>query len=614
MSTPEKNIYVILAFHAHQPISDIPNKLMTATGDTELAGVVTGGGDAAWYKNDTDNVYKKLVQFSRTTKIPVALSATNELLFQIRKFMPETYEALKEAYKNKEIFPLYTLAHHTHMVLIHPDEIINEIRLNREFLHYILGVPQPRFRGIFPTEASLDGDKLVGITQAKISFVVFPQPDPSITSFRLTGTGNVKSFPFWVKSELLALPRHASVSQGILKLLMQGNPDLARAQGYPLGDLPVFTEEYLGEKKKVPFPLQKADMIRDYTEVLRKALDDTPDKGLILYMQELDPMGIGEQALDILQESWEAVRNGGGVELRFVSPDEYLAEINPKGLSLPGVTFNQVSWVPETRPILRADGHYPPLGVEEYRGVNVSEQIYRRWPLIFWQQGCFMVEVVEVMYETLGIPFDIDTTASKLAEEDYDLNRFAIPLQLAIHLRFIKGAGNRGMRPDGGIQKNPYIHLLNICKKIREKYADVLPLPVRPLPGSLEGMMKSLDIFVKDRVDCLREGIVPTKQKSPENIESRLKGAEESMQEAKVVLGSLLGKGEGRLTVGELVESVGSHAKLVILALDNIQRALQQCSDAGAMRDFYYRRLYETFPPKFPKLLEELSRDYQGVR
>ncbi|MFQ5957507.1 MAG: hypothetical protein ACE5KK_07025, partial [Candidatus Brocadiales bacterium] len=485
MNAPKK-IYVILAFHAHQPIRDIPNKLIAAIGGAELSGVIAGTDDISWRENDRENVYKKLIQFSRTMKIPVTLSATNELLFQIRKSMPETYEALKGAYKNKEIFPLYTFAHHTHMVLIHPDEIVDEIKLNREFLHYIMGVPHPRFRGVFPTEAALDGDKLVGITQAKISFVVSPQLDPSITIYTMEGSGDMKSFPFWIKSELLAVPRHFSVSQGILKPLMQANPDVARAHGYPLGELPVFPEEYSG-KDKAPFPIEKDDIARSYTEVLKKALEETPDKGLILYMQELDPMGMGGQALDVLQESWKTLRNEGGVELRFVTPDEYLAEIGPKELSLPGVTFNQVAAVPETRPVLRVDGHYPPHGVEEFRGVKVLEQIYRKWPLIFWQPGCFLVEVVEAVYETLGIPFDINTTASKLADEDYDLSRFEIPLQLAIHLRLIKGARNWGLTPDEDRQKHPYIHLLCICNKVREKYADVLPLPVRPLPGSLEG-------------------------------------------------------------------------------------------------------------------------------
>ncbi|MFQ5862137.1 MAG: hypothetical protein ACE5IC_03345 [Candidatus Brocadiales bacterium] len=614
MNAPKKKqIYVIIAFHAHQPVRDIPNKLVTAVSDPELSGVITKVSDIPWYESDGENVYRKLIQFSRSMKIPVTLSATNELLFQVRKFMPETHKALKEAYKNKEIFPLYTFAHHTHMVLIHPDEIIDEIKLNREFLHYIVGAPHPRFRGVFPTEASLDEDKLIGISESKISFVVFPHLDPLRAKYRMEGTGDIKAFPFWIRHGLLAIPRHFSVSQGILKPLMQGNPDLARSLGYPLGDLPVFPEEYVMDKK-VPFPIQEEDMTRDYAALLRKALEEAPDRGLMLYMQGLDPMGIGGQALDVLQESWRIVRGEGGVELKFVTPDEYLAEIKPKEISLPTISFNQVTWVPETRPVLRVDGHYPPLGVEDFRGVKVSEQLYSRWPLIFWQQGCFIVEVVETVYETLGIPFDIGTTASKLADEDYDISKFEISTQLALHLRFIKAAHNWGLMPDEDRQKHPYIHLLSMCRKIREKYADVLPLPVRPLPGSLEGMMKSLDIFVQGRVDCFRGGIGTTKQKDPEKIESYLKDAGEKVQEAKGVLEKIVDKEEGQLTTGELIDALGLHARLVVIAMDDLQRAWQQCSNAGAMRDFCYKHFYETFPPKFPKLLEELNRDFQGIR
>ena len=614
MNAPRKKIYVILAFHAHQPIRGLTDKLIKTIGDPKLSGGATAAGDIFPHEDDEKNVCQKLIQFSRSMKIPVSLSATNETLFQIRESMPKTYEALKEAYKNKELFPLYTFAHHTHMVLIHPDEIIDEIKLNREFLHYLMGVPHPRFRGVFPTEASLDSDKLAGITQSKVAFVVFPHLDPSITKYSLQGKGDVKAFPFWIRPEVLAVPRHFSVSEGIIKLLMRGNPEIANSNGYPLGDLPVFPEEYSG--KKLPFPIRKEDMINEYAAVLRKAVEEVPDKGLIFYMQELDPMGLGEQALDVLQESWKTVRDTDGVELRFATPDEYLAEINPKDMSLPKVTFNQVSWMPDTKVALRVDGHYPPRGVEEFKGVNVPEQLYGKRPLIFRQPGCFMVEVVEAISETLGVPFDIDTTASKLADEDYDISRFEIPLQLAIHLRFIKSAHNWELKPElnGETQKDPYIHLLCICNKIRDKYADVLPLTVRPLPGSLEGMMRSLDIIIQGRVDSMRKGIEATKQKDPEVIECHLRDAEEKMKEAKAVLEHCRGMLQRAPTVGELVESVGSHARLVILATDGLQKAWRQCSDVPAMRDFCYKCAYEIFPPKFPKLLEELNRDYRGVR
>jgi hypothetical protein len=618
MNAPKK-IYVMLAFHAHKPIRGLCDKLAKDLGDPEFSAIYADAEGAAGVDDDKANVYKELIRFSGAMEIPVALSVTNELLFQIRGSMPETYEALKGAYKEKRIFPIYTFAHNTQMVLIHPDEIINEIKLNREFLHYVLGVPHPQFRGVFPTDGSLDYDKLAGITQATMKFVALPRLDPSITKFKIEGDGegdnekDVKTFPFWIKKELLAVPINPAVSQGTIRSLMQGNPDVARSHGYLLGDFPVFAEEFMG-KDKTTFPIKKENMVSDYTEVLKRAVDECPDGGLILYMQELDPMGLGAQALEVLRESWKAVRDGGGAELRFVTPDGYLADIKPLERSLPTVTFDQVSQMPGTRAVLQADGLYPPRGVGDYRGVNVPKELYGRWPLIFRQSGCFMVEAVEVIYETLGIHFDIATTASKLADEGYDLSRFEKSLQLAIHLRFIKGAYEWGAAYNEQGQGDAYVHLLCISQKIRENYADVLPLTVRPLPGSLEGMIKSLDILVQGRVYVLREGVGATKQEDTQAVEGHLKAAEEKARGAKAALEGIMGKGDGQLTVDELTGALASHARQVILAVGSLKAAWRQCSNTGAMRNFCNKRLHETFPPKFPKLLEELGRDLQGVR
>ena len=106
MNAPRKKIYVILAFHAHQPIRGLTDKLIKTIGDPKLSGGATAAGDIFPHEDDEKNVCQKLIQFSRSMKIPVSLSATNETLFQIRESMPKTYEALKEAYKNKELFPL----------------------------------------------------------------------------------------------------------------------------------------------------------------------------------------------------------------------------------------------------------------------------------------------------------------------------------------------------------------------------------------------------------------------------------------------------------------------------------------------------------------------------
>ena len=79
-------------------------------------------------------------------KVPVALEATNELLVQVATVMPETYAELRKAYQDKVIYPLYGHAHHTHVSLLTDEEVEDEIRLNREYVHDVLGAPPAPLR------------------------------------------------------------------------------------------------------------------------------------------------------------------------------------------------------------------------------------------------------------------------------------------------------------------------------------------------------------------------------------------------------------------------------------------------------------------------------------
>lgn len=53
---------------------------------------------------------------------------------------------------------------------------------------------------------------------------------------------------------------------------------------------------------------------------------EAPDKGLILYIQDLELMDFGDVALDILEAAWKRVLKEDAAGVRFVSPDEYLEE------------------------------------------------------------------------------------------------------------------------------------------------------------------------------------------------------------------------------------------------------------------------------------------------
>ena len=126
-----------------------------------------------------------------------------------------------------------------------------------------------------------------------------------------------------------------------------------------------------------------------------RALDDAPDGGLILYMQDLELMDFGDVALDIMEEAWKRVLKEKLARVRFVTPDEYLEKrVMPNLHQLKRLYFHQISWAPEIRLVLRYDGHYPPLEAGKFRGMDAARDIFRRWPFIFWEPGRYMVQLV----------------------------------------------------------------------------------------------------------------------------------------------------------------------------------------------------------------------------
>lgn len=158
-----KQIYVILAFHAHEPLWDSPKHVLEELEDQEMKHTVLSENWIDKRSREGRDIYRDLIRFSRDMGVPVTLEATNELLLQIANFMPGAFEALRDAYQAGILYPLYGNAHHTHVALLSEEELKEEIELNRQFVHQMLGAPEPKYKGLFPTEDSLDVYKLRGM-------------------------------------------------------------------------------------------------------------------------------------------------------------------------------------------------------------------------------------------------------------------------------------------------------------------------------------------------------------------------------------------------------------------------------------------------------------------
>ena len=226
-----KQVYVILAFHAHEPLWEMPNEIITLADDAEIRNSIRGENYVLKRVQEERDIYTHLVQMASSLGAPVALDITNELLVQIAWYMPETFQKLAAAYKSATIYPLYTHAHHTHAALLTPDEIIDEIRLNTELLHKVMGVPEPRHSGVFPTEGSVDAAKLAAYRDSGMQYIVFPHLNDGKAHFNVEGKGDVQYRAFTVGPDMLALPRHFPVSQQIWRPITRHDPEGVRIRG-----------------------------------------------------------------------------------------------------------------------------------------------------------------------------------------------------------------------------------------------------------------------------------------------------------------------------------------------------------------------------------------------
>jgi len=623
-----KQAYVILAFHAHEPLWDLPNELIALVDDPEIQDATQGENYILKRAREERDIYAHLVQTAESLSAPVTLDATNELLVQLAWYLPESFQNIATAYKSGAIYPLYTHAHHTHTALLAPDEIADELRLNAELLHKVIGVPEPKHRGAFPTEGSVDAAKLVAYKDSGMDFVVFPHLSDRKTYFAVEGKADVRNRPFVVGPGLIALPRHFPVSQNIWYPITRYNPKGLRNQGYILGEYWVFAEEYRSGSH-VTFPISWRKAVAEYTSVLEKALVELPDRGLILYIQDLELMDFGDVALRLMEQAWKRVISKRIADVHFVTPDDYLEGLGDSA-KLPRVRFHQLSWAPEIRLVLRYDGHYPPRSAGRFRNIDLETAVFKQLPFVFWEPGRFLIDIYGAILDAFGMPRRLAVGAASLHDTRYAVTRLDFNDQVALHYRLMKRACNWGWRPEEGRQRRPFLHgyrlaelLLDTSTEDRAFAATRYVHPGDAIYGAAE---RILEFLLDTRFEYLTAGIegggLAGAQKAVALLElergrshriiateflRRALDASRSVERASSPDGK-------RDVLNHLIRELKGYCREVFVATDHIQRAWGFIGDIDAMILTMYKHLYEIYPPKFPAVFKELFPQEWKVR
>jgi hypothetical protein len=614
-----KRAYVILAFHAHEPLWDLPNELIALVDDPEIRDAVRGENYVLRRAQEERDIYTHLIQTAESLGASVALDITNELLVQLAWHIPETFQNLATAYRNGTIYPLYTHAHHTHVALLTSDEITDELRLNAELLHEVMGIPEPRHRGAFPTEDSVDAAKLAAYKDSGMAYIIFPQLHGRKAHFIVDDEGDIQHRAFLVGPDLLALPRHFPVSQQIWRPITRHHPEGVRNQGYMLGSYWVFAEEYRN-RSYVTFPISWEEAVAEYTAVLENALTDTPDQGLILYVQDLELMDFGDIALRILEQAWKNVIGKRIAEVHFTTPDDYLDNLGDMA-RLPRVRFHQISWAPEIRPVLRYDGHYPPRDTREFRGVDLEEVLFKHLPFVFWEPGRFVANIYGAILDAFGIPKRLAVNATLLHDTRYAIPRFDFKDQVALHYRLMKRACNWGWRPDEGRQKRPFLHGYRLSELLLdttlEESAFAGTRYVHPGDATYMGANGILEFLLDSRFDYLRTGIedgLAGDQKEAALLEiergrsHRVIATEfldRALEASRSVEAAMSADGKGE-ALNRLIRELKGYCREVFVSTDHIQRTWGYINDADSMLLTMYQHLYQIYPPKFPKMFRQL--------
>lgn len=623
-----KDLYVILAFHAHELLWDLPEKLLSYLEDENpMKKTILDANYIKTREEEGRDVYTLGIQLGERLDAPICVEYSNELLQQIQEIIPEIFERIQKAFQEGRLSPIYGHAHHTHVSLLKEKEISQEIIWNMQYLHDYMAVPHPRYKGYFSPEASYSAAKLGGVAGANIDYVVFPHLQEKKVSFELEGPGDHLYKPFWITAPhrpLLAFPRNFPISQEIWRPITRMKRDEVKNQGYKLGDYPVFFNEYLSGQGE-PFPIEMEDGVALYKEVLRQELNQAPPDGVLLYIQDLELMDFGDLAIEIIARAWQGLLEEDRelYRVHFVTPEEYIDEVlKVEGFEqLPRVKFKQVCWAPEIRLVLRADGHYPPLGVDGVDRYSIEKSGQYGKPLIFWENGKYFCGICDTLVENFGITEKIPVHAVGLARTGYDLAREDLDTQVILYRRLMKRACNWGWRPTEGRQKRPcldgYLLCAALLKKI-DRCPDLFILfrELRPLDSRhIVGLVETLKVFVDSRIGYLRFGLEKYMADRGGEFSEVYRFIEEvtrwkkvAVQKAAALYSVNLNENITAVTrMKQLLSLMQEYCQALFMATEYLQKIWGELPDVDYMVDRMYEYLYEIYPPLFPEMVNRID-------
>jgi hypothetical protein len=619
-----KNLYVILAFHAHELLWDLPETLLTYIDEKNpMKKSFLSENYLKKRKGEGRDIYSLCSRLGDTLDAPLCVEYTNELLIQIKDVMPEVFERLKQDYRRGRLYPIYGHAHHTHASLLRQEEITQEIVWNSQYLHNHLEVPYPKYNGLFPPEDSLVYDKMKAVADANVDYVIFPHLDQQKAPFEMVGKGDYVYQPFLIRTPLkniIALPRNFPISQEIWRPITKMKRDDVKSQGYLLGEFPVFNNEYLSEEREA-YPIDIEQGVQMYKEVLRREMATAPDRGLLLYIQDLELMDFGDIALEIMEKAWRDILQADGAQYKvhFVTPDVYIDEVVTRvGLDkLPEVKFDRISWAPEIRLILRTDGHYPPLGVTAIGPYDTRKTGIYEHPHIFWENGKYYCGIFDTLLENFNITTNVPVSVERLGETGYDLARESLNSQAVLYLRIMKRACNWGWRPTEGRQKRPCLlgYLLGeiLLRKLRDypRYS-TLGRQFKEIDSrNFVGLCETLKVFIDNRLNYLRYGLNQYGQEKEADLRVAYSLFDTIEQWKKMALqkaGELyLRNQQGLAELDKLIILLMEYSKGVYMATDYIQKIWWEVPDANYLVAKMYHYLYNVYPPLFPSMIETID-------
>ena len=96
-----KDLYVILAFHAHELLWDLPGKLLSYLEDENpMKETILDENYSKKRKEEGRDVYTLGIQLGERLDAPICVAYSNELLQQIREVIPEIFERIREAFQS----------------------------------------------------------------------------------------------------------------------------------------------------------------------------------------------------------------------------------------------------------------------------------------------------------------------------------------------------------------------------------------------------------------------------------------------------------------------------------------------------------------------------------